>query len=417
VALTGERFDGHDYLDVAASAGVRAAVVSRAVECGGDLIQYRVPDTLVALGDLAGFRRDALPARVVGITGSSGKTGTKEYTQAAVGSELRVHATAANLNNRIGVPLTLLAAPVGAEVLVVEMGTNEPGEIHKLTRIAKPEVAIVTTVSESHLAGLGDLAGVMREKLAIFEQLPSNGVAVVGESPSTLADSARALGVDVQVAGMGPGADPHLRATDLSQDEQGRWSFTWRGARARLARPGRHEVGNAALALAAAEVLGVDPQGALDAITQVQPGSMRGEILRLGELRLIVDCYNANPQSTAAAMTTVRDWPSAARRVAILGSMLELGPRSEALHRELLTEAVSGGIDLVIATGLYAEVGGTEIAGGVRLEIVPEVADVAAILETQIDAGDVVLLKGSRGVRLEQLIPAMRDQFGAGEVD
>jgi len=405
VALRGDTFDGHDYVAEAAAAGARAVVVSQVVDHTDELIRYQVRDTLVALGDLARYRRRALPARVVGITGSSGKTGTKEFVCAALSTTLRVHATEGNFNNRIGVPHTLLAAPTDAELLVVEMGTNLPGEIAELTRIVGPEVAVVTTVSESHLTGLGDLEGVMREKLSIFDALPVDGVAIVGDVPPELATGARSEVVDLRVAGTGSSADPRLRASGLNQDDGGCWAFSWMDHRVQLARPGRHQVGNAAVALAVADAFGIVPDVALAAIGRVGSGTMRGEVLALGDLRLIVDCYNANPQSTRAALNTLRDWPGAGRRVAILGSMLELGDRTGGLHAELLVEAVRGGIALVVATGAFSDVPALTVPDGVRLERVPDPSDVPSVLVESLREDDVVLLKGSRGVHLEQLIP------------
>ncbi|MEJ2539551.1 MAG: UDP-N-acetylmuramoyl-tripeptide--D-alanyl-D-alanine ligase [Gemmatimonadota bacterium] len=190
VALEGDSFDGHDYVDQAVAAGARGVVVRRELDVPDSVAVYPVPDTLVALGRLARFRRDALPARLVAITGSSGKTTTKEFLRAALADSLRVHANRGNFNNRIGVPLTLLEAPEDTQVVVSEMGTSGPGEIRALVEIGRPDVALLTTVAESHLDGLGDLDGVLREKLDIFHGLPEAGIAIAGDVPPLLPDPA-----------------------------------------------------------------------------------------------------------------------------------------------------------------------------------------------------------------------------------
>ena len=201
VALVGDRFDGHDFVADAFSKGAAAAVVSRpaAGDPAGRL--YPVDDTLVALGRLAAWRRQKLDAPVVAITGSSGKTTTKEMTAAALSETYRVHATTGNLNNRIGMPLTLLATPEDVEAVVLELGTNEPGEIATLVQVARPDIAVITTVGESHLEKLGSLEGVLSEKLDILRGMVDGGRCVVGDEPSVLADRAHAICSTVKVVG------------------------------------------------------------------------------------------------------------------------------------------------------------------------------------------------------------------------
>lgn len=275
IALIGERFDGHDFVADAMAAGALGAVVSRPVAGAGGIQLYPVDDTLQALGRLARYRRDRLPARVVGITGSSGKTGTKDLTAAAVGAGLRVHATAGNLNNQVGVPLTLLAAPEDAEALVVEMGTNTPGEIAILTGIARPDLAVITTVGESHLEKLGSVEGVLKEKLDLVRGLGEGDVAIVGDRPRSLPRTARELQERVRVAGFSSEADDDLRARDVEVDHWGHHRFLWQGQRVSLQLPGRHAVVNALLALAVAQELGVEPAAAAAGVAGVEPGGMR----------------------------------------------------------------------------------------------------------------------------------------------
>lgn len=413
VALVGDRFDGHTFLEQAARAGATGAVVSREVEVPEGMVAYRVGDTLTALGDLALHRREALPARVVGITGSSGKTSTKDFLRAALAGSFRVHATRGNLNNRVGLPLTLLEAPEETQVVVAEMGTNEPGEIRELVRIGRPDVGVITTVSESHLERLGDLEGVLTEKLEMVRGLAPEATPLVGDTPSHLPERARTLRADTRVAGLGEGADPEFRPRRLTVDSEGRYGFVWHDAAVSLGVAGRHMASNAVVALAVAHLLGVPAAAAAAGVSGVAPAAMRGEERRVGPLTLLVDCYNANPQSTRAALDTLAGRTGAGPRIAFLGSMLELGGRSQALHEEVLEYALEQGLELVVATGAFAQA----LPGYGNSRLVRE-ADPAAALEAilpRLREGGVLLLKGSRGVALERLIPRVESALGGGE--
>ena len=416
VALLGQRHDGHDFLSAAVHAGARGAVVSRAPAEPLDTLLFPVDDTLVALGRLARHRRSALSARVVGITGSTGKTGTKDLTAAALAASLKVHATKDNENNRIGVPFTLLAAPRDADIVVSEMGSNEPGEIGILTEIGRPDLGVITNVSESHLEKLGSLERVLKEKLSLLKGLPPESSAFVGDTPPVLSEASRRVRPDVRVAGWSERADPDLRPLAPEVSPRGTHSFSWRGTRVRLAVPGRHQVLNALLALAVAESLGVEPARAAEGVGSVGPGWLRGEVRQVGGLTLLLDCYNANPQSVAAALDLLGSF-QARRRVAVLGSMLELGARSEALHRRVLDEALGLGhaLQLVVATGAFAhaaEKGGPRRSDPELLAISePETA--YAELSGRLTGDEVVLLKASRRVKLERLVPLFEQDFGA----
>ncbi len=416
VALQGPRFDGHDFVADAEAGGARGAVVSRAVEASPDTVVYQVPDTLVALGRLARHRRDALGAAVVGIGGSVGKTSTKELTAAALRASRRVHATRANENNRIGVPLTLLAAPADAEAVVVEMGTSEPGEIEALTAIARPDVAVLVTVGEEHLEGLGSRDQAIDEELDLLRGLSAGAKVIVGDTPPDLPERARRIVPDLRVAGWTERADHDLRPRDVAVDGEGHHTFSWQGQRVRLGIAGRHVVVNALLALAVADEVGVEASLAADALAAVRPHGMRGEQRRIGALRLVLDCYNANPQSVVAALDLIEQREEGARKVAVLGSMLELGARSEALHREVLSDALGRGLDIVVATGAFARSDGAPEAGLPELIRAEDPAVAYEALRSRLHGDEVVLLKGSRGVALERLVPFFEADFGASEV-
>ena len=413
VALVGERFDGHDFVADAVARGARGAVVSRPPSSGSgpDAHLYPVGDTLVALGALAAHRRQRLSAPVVAITGSSGKTSTKDLTAAVVGAALRVHATRGNLNNRIGMPLTLLSAPDDAEAVVLEMGTNEPGEIRILAQVARPDIGVVTTVGESHLEKLGSIEGVLDEKLDLLRNLATGGHCVVGDEPPVLAERAREICSSLRVAGWSERADEDLRPHDAEVDVFGCYELRWRGERLAVPMIGRHAVSNAMLALAVADLLGVSPADAARGIATAQSNPLRGEVRRIGGLTVIVDCYNANPQSVRAALDVLEGQGAAARRVAVLGTMLELGDASERLHRAVLATALEREIDLIVATGGFAAAADALGAGGDRLVAAPDWNAAYPLLRERLAGDEIVLLKASRGVKLEGILPLLEADF------
>ena len=409
VAIAGERFDGHDFIPRALQAGCAALVSSRPP---GDLpvAVYRVPDTLKALGDLALHRRLHLGVPVVGITGSSGKTTVKDLTLGALGAALRPHGTTANQNNRVGTPCTILSTPATAGALVLELGTNEPGEIAELARIARPTLSVVTTVSETHVERLGDFLGVLSEKLDLLGGMHPGGRAVVGDEPPELAVAARGIHPGVAVSGRSRRADPELRPRDARLREDGTYQFTWMGQPVSLRMPGAHNLYNALLALTVAHLLEVDPAGAAAGVSGVGPGAMRGEVRRLRGLTLLVDCYNANAAGVEAAVRTLEEMAAPGRRVAVLGTMLELGERSAAIHCETLARVLRAGIDRYVLTGAFAHA--ARCYPDDRIDLVEGVDELAERLPGLARPGDTLLLKASRGVRLERAIPALESSYG-----
>ena len=417
LALSGHRFDGHDFVARALSLGATGAVVDRPVDAPEGSRLYLVPDTLVALGDLARHRRRALTGKVVGITGSSGKTSTKELLGAALKGSFRIHVTPGNLNNRIGLPLTLLSTPHETEVVVLEMGTNEPGEIRALTAMAEPGFGAITTVSESHLEKLGSLEGVLEEKLDLFRGLPADGIALVGDEPPVLEEAARRVLPDVLVIGWNRQSEPRHRPQSPSVTRGGCYGFQWQGESVELRMPGRHSVQNALLALALAEALGVPAAKAAQRIGTVEATGMRSEVRVHGDFTLLVDCYNANPQSLMAALDLLTRIETSGPRIAVLGSMLELGGHSGELHRAALATAMSYPLDMVLATGLFAEAASGLPAAPDRpeLRVAEGLEEAENILLDSLGESGVVLLKASRGVAMERLIPSLERYFGSGK--
>ncbi|HEX2717492.1 MAG TPA: UDP-N-acetylmuramoyl-tripeptide--D-alanyl-D-alanine ligase [Gemmatimonadaceae bacterium] len=399
VALKGERHDAHDHLADAVAKGAAALVVSDPSRARGLSVPvYHVRDTLHALGALGRYRRRAWGKRVVGVTGSNGKTSTKELLRAALGARYRVHATQGNLNNQIGVPLTLLALPDDAEIAVIEMGTSLPGEIALLRAIAEPQIAVVTSVAEAHLELLGSLEGVRREKSAIF------GGVEVGVVPATepgVLELARPQARRVVVAGLGSG---DLRASRWGANADG--SSGWLevdGVRVEVPLRGEHNLRNAMLALAVARESGIKLADAARGIAAMKPPSMRLASEPLGRATLINDAYNANPGSTRAAIDLLAAMPADRQRVLVLGTMRELGPGSAALHDEIARRALQSSIEVVAGIGEFAAPLARE--GGSRVVTAEDVDDLWPRLAPRLARDAVILLKASRGVRLERLVP------------
>jgi UDP-N-acetylmuramoyl-tripeptide--D-alanyl-D-alanine ligase len=419
VALRGERFDAHAFLGEAAGRGARGAVVERVPEgAPAGLTYYVVGDALEALGSLARHYRRHLGARVCAIAGSNGKTTTKELTRAVLATRYRVHATTGNLNNLIGAPLTILSAPSETEALVVEVGTSAPGEIARLAGIVEPDAAIVTAIAEEHLEGLGDLEGVLREETALLPALPAEGVALVADEPAILVDRARALAPRVRVAGWSERADASLRAEAVRLDEEGRACFRWGGREVRLTFRGRPNVRNALLALGLGVEWGVNVEAAVAALSAIQPPKMRSEVHRYGGLTVVADCYNANPASLEAAVDLLVSLPRGGGRVAVLGTMRELGPTSAALHRKAAESLAGAEVDLIVATGDFVPAFEDLAAGlGDRLIRVEDPLAAFEPLARRLTGTEVVLLKGSRGVALERLLPRFEERFGAASME
>lgn len=412
VALKGERYDAHDFLSDVRIAGAGGVVVRRDTPRWPGLDWFEVDDTLVALGRLARFRRDQFAGRVVAITGTTGKTSTRELAAAALGAKLRVHASERNLNNLVGVPLTVLAAPVEAEAMVVECGASVRGEIPRMQAIVRPDVAVVTNVDAGHLEGFGDLEQVLAEKLAL---LAGAATAVVGLKPPHLADAARRVAARVVTAGMQPGAD--WSAEDVTLLEGGRPQFRVRGVQIELALRGRHMVDNALLALAAADAVGVSLADAAPALAHARIPGGRSEVFEADGMTVINDCYNANPNSLRAALDLLGAIRGDRRAVVVVGTMRELGTASTDLHAAAAEAVLAVNPGLVAAIGefgpAFEQFAGRTDAGHLVTGATPEA--VGPALKERLRAGDVVLLKASRGVALEQIIPILWPTYAASE--
>jgi len=410
VALTGDRFDGHDFLLASVGRGAAAVVVSRAERAGGlGVPVFVVPDTLDALSALARYRRRAWGGGkpIVAVAGSNGKTSTKELLRAALGSMLEVHATEGNYNNQIGVPLTLLATPDAADIAVVELGTNAPGEIARLRAVAEPDVAVVTSIGEEHLEGFGSLAGVLAEEAAVFADV---GLAVVPASEPALVEAARARAQRVVTAGLGAG-DVHATSWCLGPD--GRGEVVVEGVAISVPLLGTHNLRNALLALAVARACGIPIAAAAAGVEAAAPPPMRSARVTLGRATLLNDAYNANPASVRAALDLLDAVGAGRQRVAVLGTMRELGATGPELHADIARRALRSSFDVIagvgeFATALDAAAGGTDP----RVVTAPDVETLWPRLRPRLAPDAVILLKGSRSMRLERLVPSLTDWAG-----
>jgi UDP-N-acetylmuramoyl-tripeptide--D-alanyl-D-alanine ligase len=400
VALAGERFDAHDHLADARTRNAAAAVVRRGTAPVPGLPLIEVEDPLQAYGRLARARRREIRGPVIAVTGTNGKTSTKEMLRAVLGTRFSVHATRANLNNLVGVPLTILESPTGTDALVVEAGANLPGEIARYREIIVPTIAVVTNVGSGHLEGFGSLAGVMREKLSLVADVP---LAIVGTDPPELAEQARPLARRVLTAGL---TAAERKARDVELDELGRASFSASGHRITLPFPGKHLAANAMLAWTVAEELGLDLAAVARALSAFTLPGGRSEVVSAGGLTILNDCYNANPQSFQSAIATARAMRHGRRLVFVAGTMRELGPESSRLHAEVAEQLVLLKPDLLAVVGDFAAPL-SERAGelGDRLLTAPDPLTLGPALAARLQGDEIVVLKASRGVALERILP------------
>ncbi|HET7583399.1 MAG TPA: UDP-N-acetylmuramoyl-tripeptide--D-alanyl-D-alanine ligase [Gemmatimonadaceae bacterium] len=405
VVLSGERFDAHDFLRDAVARGAAALVVSRPERAAGlGVPVFAVDDTLVALGALGRYRRRAWSGPLVCVAGSNGKTTTKDLIAGALGARLVTHATSGNLNNLVGAPLTLLAIPDPAEVAVVEVGTNAPGEVARLRAMCEPDVAVITSVGEEHLEGLGSLDAVLREEVSVADGVAT---AIVPASQPDVVDAARRHARTVIAAGLDAG---DVRAERWGMGGDGLGWIEYDGATVRPPARGAHNLRNTMIALAVARVCGVSASDAARGIAAARLSAMRSAWEPHGRALVINDAYNANPASMRAALELLAgaDGGSARQRVAILGTMRELGAAAPRLHAEMAAAALAQRIDLVAGVGEMAtalrEAPG---ASADRVVTAPDVADLWSALEPRLAADAIILLKASRGVRLERLLPLL----------
>jgi len=418
VALKGERYDGAEFLAQAEQAGARA-IITEGIPSG---FEPRVPVILVAsgleaLGRLARAHRERQKACVVGITGSNGKTTTRELAGAVLRQQFEVLQNTANENNRVGVPQTLLRLNDRHDFAIIEMGTSERGEIAALAGICTPQCAILTSIGASHLAGLGDLEGVMHEKSALLAALPRDGIAIVNYDDAWCVRAGESA--NCRVVSYGTDARCEIRAGDLRANRHGTHFTLNCKHEFRLPLHGLHNVSNALAAIALGWVSGVDVPAMILALRRVEPVPGRLHFAEFGGVGVLDDSYNANPASTLAALRTLADFPCTGQRIAVLGDMLELGRHSALLHAELGRQAAVLDLDLVIAVGPEMNAA-AEVLEAAMLRCgrgtvwrLPDSSAAAEAAAMEAREGDIVLVKGSHGMHMERVVQELRARNGA----
>ena len=408
VPLRGENFDGHKFIQQAAERGAVGAMVEE--KWNGKAPQnfalIRVPDTLIAYQTLATHYRASLPLKVIAITGSNGKTSTKDFVAAVLARKFRVTKTEGNFNNHVGLPQTMLAAKRDDEIAVWEIGMNHPGEIAALAKLAAPDIGIITNVGVAHIEFMGTREAIAEEKGALAEAIAATGSLILNaDDPFTESISKRTR-AKILLAGIENGS---VRAVDITQSATGSEFTILEGAhrcRAQLPVPGIHMVQNAMLAVAAGRVFGVSIEECAVGLASTPLTKARLQIREISGIQFIDDSYNANPDSMKAALRTLVELDSDGRRIAVLGEMGELGAESEHGHRDVGEAAAALRIDELIAVGpIGASIAHAAEKAGLKNSVaVNSQEEAAELLEKSAAPGDLVLIKGSRSARMERVL-------------
>jgi UDP-N-acetylmuramoyl-tripeptide--D-alanyl-D-alanine ligase len=401
-AIKGERLDGHEFVDAVLARGAVAAVVNEVTSKGPLLL---VKDTLEAFQSLARWARRQWARPIVAVTGSAGKTSTKDIIAALLAVRFRTGKTVGNFNNHIGLPLSILRLPGDAEIAVLEMGMNHAGEIRELTTIAEPNHGVVTNVGYAHVENFASIEGVAAAKRELIEGLPSAGVAILNaDDPLVIQFGAYHAGRTLTY-GFSPEAN--MRATDaeIAADHA---AFTCQGVRFQTSLSGRHSVLNILAGIAVAQVFDIKPRELVAAVANLAPGKMRGERKVWRGATVLNDSYNSNPEAARNMLDVLRTEP-AERRIAVLGEMRELGEMSERLHRELGDYAVRAGIDVVVGIhGAARSLVETALKSGAAATFFFDEPELAGdFLKDFVKSGDAILFKGSRGTKVETALARM----------
>jgi UDP-N-acetylmuramoyl-tripeptide--D-alanyl-D-alanine ligase len=405
-AVKGGRLDGHDFVEAALRRGAVAAVVRQ-----DQLERYpketrllAVGDTLVALQTLATAVRKLWGKPLIAVTGSAGKTTTKEAIAHVLSARFRVLKSAGNFNNHFGLPLMLLKLEPEYDVAVIEMGMSHAGEIRALAKIAQPEIGVVTNVAPVHLEFFDSLAGIARAKYELIESLPAGAVAVLNADDEFVSQFGRDFKGKVVMYGTRAAADVRAEKIQSKGAEGAEFDVVIGSVRehARLPLVGEHNVLNALAAVAVGLERGLKPSEAVAALATLAPAEKRGQVLQVGNITVINDCYNSNPKALEAMVDALAGM-SGKRRIVVAGEMLELGPAGEEMHRRAGQHIAEKKIDLLVGVRGLAEamVDGAKQSGG-RAEFVAASEEAGEWLAREARDGDVILLKASRGVKLEK---------------
>ncbi len=402
IAVRGENRDGHDYVDSAFTNGAVAAVVSGEIATGKDITGnnlFIVEDTVYALGEIARHYRNKMPAKVIAVTGSNGKTTVKNMVYEIVSRKASSIKSQGNYNNFFGLPLSIFNLKDKTDYAVFELGMSRRGEISRLGEIASPELAVITNVGPVHLEFFNSLEDIASAKLEIVDKVKSGGTLIVNGDDELLQGAKTNRNLEIIKFGLSHKND--IYPADLEFDENQLAGFKIEGIDFRLNAPGIHNVYNAVAAYSVAVVEGVDPIAAADAICGFQPNGMRSQIFHKSGISFFIDCYNANPVSMKYAIDSLALMKCSGRRIAVLGDMLELGESSERYHREVGKYAKKAGIDYVMAFGKFSRLLIDEF--GKSGEHFDDKMKLLSRLKKLLKKGDLVLFKGSRGMAMEEV--------------
>ena len=408
VALRGENFDGHKFVEAAVKTGAVGAIVDLGWKgkVPDNFTVIRVEDTLQAYQTVAANYRKSLPIRVLAITGSNGKTSTKDFAAAVLGRRFRVTKTQGNFNNHVGLPRTMLEATSQDEVAVWEIGMNHPGEVAALAKIAAPDAALITNIGIAHIEFMGSREAIAAEKGALAEAIGPQGSIILNADDPFSKNIAARTHAKVIFAGTTAGT---IRAGEITQSAHGSDFTILEGAhrcRAQLPVPGLHMVQNAMLAVAAGRLFGLSLEEAAAGLVAAPLAKARLQIRQIGGVQFIDDSYNANPDSMKAALRTLVELDADGKRIAVLGEMRELGKESARGHREVGETAAELGVDQLIAIGdmgaAIAEA--AQQAGLEKTAAVGSISEAAEMLTEITAPGDLVLIKGSRTARTERVL-------------
>ena len=415
-AVKGERFDGHDFALQALANGAAAAVVARSrisnfeVERKGPAAFITLDDPLRALQTLASAVRRLWGKPLIAVTGSAGKTTTKDAIAHVLGGMFRVHKSVGNFNNHFGLPLMLLKLEPDHDLAVVELGMSHAGEIATLAKIAQPDTGVVTVVAPVHLEFFKSIADIARAKYELIESLPASGTAVLNADDEYVSQFGRGFRGRVVTYGFSPTANVRAENFEARGAAGSAFDVVALGVRHRILLPlvGKHNAGNALATIATAMEQGITVADAAASLATFAPADNRGEVLRLGNITAINDCYNSNPKALSAMVDALVAMP-AKRRIVVAGEMLELGPEGERMHRECGRHIAAGGIDFLLGVrGLAAPMVEEAANAGLAANFVMTPEEAGAWLARETRDGDVVLLKASRGVKLEKALEAWK---------
>lgn len=403
-ALVGENFDGHKFVKDAFARGAVAAVVNQDHVGNGNLL-IRVKDTLQALGDLAAYYRSRYSILCTAITGSNGKTTTKELTAACYRTKYQTITTIGNFNNLIGLPLSLFNLDDTCKAGVFEIGMSHLGQIKRLAQICQPQVGVFTNVAPVHLETLGTIEAVAAAKYELVESLPEDATVILNIDDKILAGWRKNIRQKVITYGIDNQADFHAESVIFHKD--GSSSFEAIGVKYHLNLPGKHNIYNALAAIAAAVNDGCNPQSLIESLAAFRPFHLRSEVFQSGGVTVINDCYNANPASMKMAIAALAEFPGGKRKIAVLADMLELGTNEAEFHRQIGECLTNNRIDALFAYGNLGEKYIEKFSGEFKMHFTNK-QSLLDELRRYLQPDDVVLVKGSRGMALEEVSDDLR---------